>query len=267
MAQEWAKLKPPERPSGSEIRIYEKWIKRVAQEEKNPQAIIYGATPELRDLLAKYNFRVTLVDINPNMVQAMRELIKVSKGKEKMVIANWLNIPLKSCKYDLFCCDHGIHHILFKDWSRFLKQAKTLLKPSGYFLNNMMTMPLGDKATVKEMIRIYKRNPKKFSREDKFYHHYRIIIGLKDYQGKKYVKNLGVLNEKLRQFFKQGLINKKDYNFLASPWEGYICAVPPKNIVDVTIKQHFKILSRNIPSGKNVHQVYSSHNIYCLKPK
>ena len=87
VAQEWKKLKPPERPSKKEIAIYEKHLQEIlwARKKRKIKAIIFGATPEIRDLLAKHKiFDVTIVDINPNMVRAMQELLKISKAKERI---------------------------------------------------------------------------------------------------------------------------------------------------------------------------------------
>ena len=262
-AKTWSLLKPPERPSLQEIKLYEKWVQKKA----GGKAIIYGATPELRDLLAKYNFDVTLVDREPNMVRAMKELIEVSKGNEKIVIANWLKVPLKSHQYDLILCDHGIHHITFKDWPIFLTEAKRLLKPNGYLTTNIITMPVSDIATVSEMVRIYNKNPKKFDYQTMLYWHYRIYWGLKDYGKEKYMKDLTMLNDQLEQFLKQGVINNKDYKILVSTWlwDGLKLCCPLSKDTDKMLKKYFKILSKKSPQIKN--NALNFHHIYNLTPK
>ncbi|MDD5625949.1 MAG: class I SAM-dependent methyltransferase [Patescibacteria group bacterium] len=260
-AKNWKPLKPPERPSSQEIKLYEKWARKKA----GGKAIIYGATPELRDLLAKYNFDVTLVDREPNMIRAMQELIKISKGDEKIIIANWLKVPLKSHQYDLILCDHGLHHIAFNDWPIFLTEAERLLKPNGYLTTNIITMPASDTATISEMVKVYKKNQKKFNRQDMWYYHYRIFWGLKDYGKQKYMKNLTILNDQLKQLLKQKVINNQDYKILASPWEGWKCCCPLSKDVDKMLEKYFKILSKKSPQIKNNALIF--HHIYNLTPK
>jgi len=76
VAELWPDLKPPLRPSVGEIKIYEKFLKQVLPQIKSKQVLLFGATPEIRDLLAKYKFHLTLIDINPEMIKATTKILK-----------------------------------------------------------------------------------------------------------------------------------------------------------------------------------------------
>ena len=80
-AEKWAKTLPPSRPSRGDLDIYRKLISKYKEKKRPVKALILGATPELRDLLAYFKFEVTVADINPAMIQAMTSL-KKSKSRE-----------------------------------------------------------------------------------------------------------------------------------------------------------------------------------------
>jgi len=259
-AEIWRKLKPPERPSKEEMGIYEKHLKEILQFKGNKlRAVILGATPEIRDLLARYKVSdVTIVDVNPNMVRAMKELLKISKGKEKIVIASWLNTGLPSHKYDVVFCDHGTAHIKFLQWPKFFKEQKRFLKKKGFVLHNIVTRPFKEGITVSDLVKIYKKNKLKFSRLDKFYYNYLVFLKLKDVNGKHH-KDLGVLDKNLKSFINKKVIDKNDYQKLKTPWEDAKIALPPQEVVDEIFQKFFNL--KTLEHGSK-HPIYSCHQIY-----
>jgi len=68
-AKKWRKTLPPARPSRGELRVYNQIVKSLSPQIKT--ALILGATPELRDLLARQKIKISLVDFNINMIKAM----------------------------------------------------------------------------------------------------------------------------------------------------------------------------------------------------
>lgn len=152
----WGRLKPLLRPSGGELRIYEKHVRNLAL-RRNPQALLLGATPELRDILAKYNLKVTMIDINPEVVKAMTTLRKRRGGREKIIIGDWLDIPhlIKKEKYDLILGDHPLGLIRIRNWDKFLKGLTSVLKPDGYVLLNIVTNLFTKALSFKALIKLY----------------------------------------------------------------------------------------------------------------
>jgi hypothetical protein len=87
ITKEWAVMIPPLRPSFGEITIYQRCLENIiGKKRKKIRALILGATPELRDLTARLGIDTTIVDVNPNMVRGMTELLEYSDGQEKVVI-------------------------------------------------------------------------------------------------------------------------------------------------------------------------------------
>lgn len=194
LAKEWAVGIPPWRPTKKEIEIYKDFLEKVIHRTKTkPKALLMGATPELRDLMARYNINITLVDINPNMVRAMTELLGYSSGKEKVVIADWLKMPFPANSFDVVMCDHGLQHIFFEKWGIFFKEVKRVLKPRAYFINAVFSPEENEGLTVNDVIRIYRSNI--VTREDKYYLMNRVIVNIPDMDNKKYYKKTALVNE------------------------------------------------------------------------
>ena len=78
LAGRWKKYyTPPGQPSKDDQKTYLKYIKEVLKNKKEPKVLILGATPELRDLLAKTRAEVTIIDILMEMISAMSQLTKL----------------------------------------------------------------------------------------------------------------------------------------------------------------------------------------------
>lgn len=213
VSKDWAQGIAPWRPSREEIKIYEEYLQAVIHKRgKDINVLIYGATPELRDLLARYDIKkVTLVDINHDMIKAMNELVTLSDSKEKVVIANWLETPFKDGEFDLVLCDQGIHYIFFEDWGKFFSEQARLLKKGGFLIEGIVALEEKEIITVEKMLSIYKNNV--FTREDKYYYCFRVMFGLKDFEGKKYYKNLTEIKKQIQEYVNKDRINESDAEF------------------------------------------------------
>lgn len=212
MSKEWATYIPPERPSFEELEIYEDYLLKVINKKgKNIKALLLGATPELRDLLAKHKVKTVCVDINPSMVRAMDRLLEISDGKEEVIIADWEEVPLKDEEFDVILGDHSVHWIPFDRWNSFLKDKARLLKEGGSIIFNIVTVQKEELITVEKMVEILKFK-KFFSREESMYYQYLALLGLDCDDRGKYVRPVNRYNKELRKFKKTGKINSKEYD-------------------------------------------------------
>jgi ubiquinone/menaquinone biosynthesis C-methylase UbiE len=257
-SEDWGRTTSPDRPSRYEVEIYEDYIQKIAKKSKKRiKALILGATPELRDMLAKYNADVTLADINLDMVKAMEPLLEYSDGKEKVVISNWLDIPLKSNYFDVVLCDHGVCHIPFEKWDAFFAEQARLLKKGGHLIKNIVTLEQSEMRDVEEMVDAFKNNI--FTREDKYYYHWACIMGLNNCDGKLYLKSFGEYNNQLGGFLKKKVITKRQFEFLKTPWYEFKASFPPKEVVDAVVSKSFVIKSirfSTINRALTCHQIY-----------
>jgi SAM-dependent methyltransferase len=261
MSKIWAVGTSPERPCFEELAIYEDYLQKIISKRgKKIRALLLGATPELRDLLAKNKIETVCADINPDMVKAMNDLLEFSDGKEKIIITDWLNISEKFGKFDVILGDHFLHWIPFEKWDDFFENKKKLLKKNGFIIVNTVTVEENEFLTVEKMLEIFK-NKKFFTREEKFYYTYLAIFGLEDIaKNLKYTKRIKDYNSQLDALKKQGKINFKEYKILSCPWVDSLNPVmPPKSEVDKIFNKHFTLKSIRV-SYFNL--AVSCHKIY-----
>ena len=136
IADGWKMFTPPWRPAKENINYYEKILKRTIKDAKNPKVLILGATPEIRDILAKYrNIEVVISDYNMEMILAMNELVVRKNFKnEKWFKTSWVDMPLEKEYFDIIFGDYVISQLPKNLTSKFLSQIRSLLKSNGRFI-------------------------------------------------------------------------------------------------------------------------------------
>jgi ubiquinone/menaquinone biosynthesis C-methylase UbiE len=264
----WRYLKPPLRPSPGEIKIYERFFKKVLPKNGHRRALLFGSTPELRDLLAKYKFEVTLIDINPAMVKTTTKLVKRKNSQEKIIIGDWLKIKLPQNYYDLVIGDHIIGNINFKKWNFFFSSVMKLLTKNGYFLTNVqLSFPVKKALTFENLIKLYIKNPKRFNdTEYKWQMLYQMMYSDKRFCGNRDYMILWPAIPQIQKMLKLMKVDMKikriaqlgDYIYVK---EFKYCS-PPRAIFEKIFKKYFKIISSDI---NRRHSVYQSYRIYLAK--
>jgi hypothetical protein len=257
VGKKWRYLKPPFRPSPAELTIYEKRITEVAKNEKNPKAVVLGATPELRDLLTKYNYsKVVLVDIDPNVVKEMSKLLQLSKGNEEVYITDWLDMYLPET-FDLVLCDHGLHFIEFNKWETFFRRVKNILNDNGQFVTSIFTSPDKKRVGLKKLLSTYSKGGSQWSDEDRVYYAYRLFF----YYSKDRIADLVKIENSLLEMG----VSRDIITDILPPksWEHSLSYIAQNFITKKIIRKVFYIHSIDIPVWD--HPVYTFHQIYQLK--
>ncbi len=136
----WEKITSPGRPSYKEIKIYEAFLKSVLK-KRDSNVLVIGATPEIRDMLAKYDVEVTLIDINHEMILAMSHLMKKKNNKENWLKANWLHAPLAKNYFNAVIGDFVIGNLSPENHEKFLKNVSEWLKKDGIFVTRCEGYP------------------------------------------------------------------------------------------------------------------------------
>ncbi|MBI2635314.1 MAG: class I SAM-dependent methyltransferase [Parcubacteria group bacterium] len=133
-AKGWGDRWSPWRPSSGDIGVYQ----ALAEEKLSGRVLLFGATPELRDLIAQNGGDIVLIDICPEMVGAATKFLNHSNPKnETWIIADWCEMPFSSDYFDLMIGD-------FMWWLLSVPRQKTLrdqiariLKPGGNFVSRI----------------------------------------------------------------------------------------------------------------------------------
>ena len=261
-AKMWQKVKPTYRPSKIEIELFEKFLKKVLKEmgRKDFKVLVLGATPEVRDLLAKYRLDATLLDANKIMFKAMSQLIKKKNPRERFVRGNWLKMPLKNSSFDLVISDHPTSSIEYKNADKFFSEIQRILKPQGFFIIDIHINAELPPLTTDEYIETYRKDPSKWS--SNFDNHvlaqYRTIMGYENYYNPKTFRSQwGKLDKMLRLRYKSGKLTKKEYNnLICGLGENYIFNFYTKKAAEKVIKKYFKILNYQHIKAHPVYKYY-----------
>ncbi len=259
-------IKVPHRPSVGELRIYEDYIKKLVKEGKKT-ALVLGATPGIRDILAKYNFEATLLDVNFDMIKAMGSLVRRKKRSEKIVIGNWIKMPFKENSFDIALGDHSYSNIDFKKWDKLSKEIIRVLKPDGYHIHNM-NIALPEKLSFEGLIKKYRQNPELFrDYKNKVLYQYQVYTSdPRIYNRKIFKSDWEKYDNILAKFYRVGKISKKELKILGNPLstKGFKFYLPPKKIVDKLFKKYFRIIK---VKHNKAHPVFKRYQIYLMKNK
>jgi len=132
---------PPSRISDGELKKYKQWLEVLNPERKPLNALVLGATPELRDILYELGYKTSIIDINLEMILAMNSVMKTENPIETIIKSNWLDNPLQSDYFDVVLGDAVLPNIPWSDRKHLLLEVKRTLKKGGVFLNRSFCMP------------------------------------------------------------------------------------------------------------------------------
>ena len=135
IAQDWKNMDVPNIPSKDEQEIYEKYIKKIKARNKDAQALVFGATVEIRDLLCKNKIKTVVCDLSLEMILALTSLCQYKVAENEVwVRGGWLSVPLTDNYFDLILADGSINQLPGKLYDAFLETAKLLLAKDGLFV-------------------------------------------------------------------------------------------------------------------------------------
>jgi ubiquinone/menaquinone biosynthesis C-methylase UbiE len=156
-ALSWSKVTSPGRPSKKERQIFAQQCRKVLS-GGTKNALVFGATPELRDILAAHkNCRVHIADVNLEMAIAMTSLTQRKNPGEIWVISDWLKLPLRENFFDLMIADFTFENLPFAAQKKYFENIARWLKPGGYYLERtFLYQPDTKPVTIEELFEIYK---------------------------------------------------------------------------------------------------------------
>lgn len=256
IAQHWKIISdPPVRPSKKEVEIYEKLFKRLVKgEEKN--VLIFGATPELRDLALKYKTNVTSADISLEMLNAMNLLMEQDWHKEIILKCDWLKMPLQDNCYDIAMGDNYLNMLRWLQFEPMVKETHRLLKPGGNLITAVLIYS-GESRSIEELTKLYEKG--------------QLTIGdllsfSMDATHDPKTKETSVPRhfKELDRLFKLGKIRKKTLERL-EPYRGPLTiAKPTEREFEKLIKPYFKIVAKEYGTD---YECCQCRPIYVLRKK
>lgn len=126
-----------ETPSADEITLekyYDLYTRMTAGAEEI-QALILGATPELRDIVLSYHHYLTTVDRSWEALDEKTRLMHYKNSShEKLVVKDWLEMDFPANSFDAILGDGVLTVLKREDQKKLLKKLRKFLKPTGSLL-------------------------------------------------------------------------------------------------------------------------------------
>lgn len=246
MAMVWKKyITPPPRPCPNQIKIWQKIIKQKAKEK--PKVLILGATPEFRDICAKYHLETIVCDISQDMIKAMNEITKYKNPKEKKVICNWLEMKFKKGSFNLILSDASLNQILAKNnLKKLLAKLKDLLKPNGYILLREVVR-LNSKPLIKGKgwIKWFEKYQKKKISKTELYMYLKYLSDANPFPKSPSIVDWAPVFKKLTPLYQQAKVPKDFYLWCEKVFgskQHKRLLIFLKKDLEKLLKQYFKLL-------------------------
>ena len=176
-------------------------------------------TPEIRDLLAKYNIKTVCLDKNPLMIEAMARLIKKKNPREKVIRGSWFAIPFPKETFDLVVSDCPHDNLPYGDLARFFAEVARVIKKGGYFMVGTHCFVGRVKPiTFAQFLARYKKSPKDFRNPSRKFYHYMCLSGdPMIYHKKNHTGDWIKLAQELDRLRKKGVLTKKEHAEISFP--------------------------------------------------
>lgn len=202
VAENWEKYyAPPGRPSKEDRGKYAMYVKK-ALGKKSGRALVLGATPEVRNVLHKFPLEVTCIDVNLEMILAMNKFVPES-DKDILIRGNWVENPLADNYFDIVLGDLTWGNVPKDQWAKFHKNIKRILKPGGYYIHRVTTIPENWKIQpIEKTLAEYEKLPYTEQRHMELFFH----LLTDSYDSKNHTISLDEVKKDIAPFWKNNKI-------------------------------------------------------------
>jgi len=257
-AKRWQKYyRPPGRPSQSAIAEYRRHLRTAKRGlKRKPRVLIFGSTPELRDVAYEEKYEVTFIDLNLEMILAMTSIMKHKNPNEIVVRGNWCDLPFQDHYFDAAMGDVVLSNVPGNLQDRFLKEIVRVLKNSGYFISKIEVVPKDFPFEDYEVVlNKFKKVPADFY-QDRSCMSIELLVYLHNltFNYKKKLIDLSLIVRGLNKYFKKDHFvhpDKKLNVLLNDMWQMWqpmkkTWSVSWEVEVEKQIKRYFKILNKKV---------------------
>ena len=279
LAEKWKNLQVPLVMSEEEVEIYKEFILKYSKGNEK-KAFLFGATPQLRDLLYELGYDVTLLDINAEMVEAMSLLLEKSPNKEKKIIGNWLDLGKEGGeiklgeefkveeKFDLVLGDHFLNHIPYKKYSWMFETINSMLNNDGLVVINAAVTKKRE-VTAEDVINFARKDLKSFSDLKNRLMWVYLLIGndKRFFDDETKTADFNGFNRYLNELHKKGEITDEEFECIYMKETGddalNVVMITEEEFL-ATVRPIFNILEQK---HSQEHEIFSHHLIYAMKKK
>jgi ubiquinone/menaquinone biosynthesis C-methylase UbiE len=257
-ADVWHLLDKPIRPRGETFKIYEKFIRGV---KKHNNALILGATPELRELTGKFFRQTVFVDISLEMILKTEKLVSPQYKNQIMVRGDWLKIPLPEHYFDVVLADVSTSSLSFNQYRNLFFRIYQFLRKEGAFISRQWIYIERNQNFFEEYLK--KRQLNNISE---------FLLVIEEFLARKnYLSPAADVYTTFKHYQDQikKLKPKRNYKFLCALMPLFknnpmVWSISPKEKVEQRFKEFFKIVKIDFAQD---HYLKDSLPIYFLKKK
>jgi len=154
--KKWQSVTPPMRPSQEEMASFEKALIDSGLKE-GAEALILGATPELRSLTLKLKLKTTGCDIDKEFWEAMT-FLRTFEGAEEFIHGNWLDLD-EDRQYDFILADCSLTMLSWEEIQILVPKLRSLLKDGGLSIQRILNAnPNLDLDSISEAMDSYRKD-------------------------------------------------------------------------------------------------------------
>lgn len=262
LAKRYRTMPPPGPPSPSELKVYERFVKRL-ENRSDAKVLILGSTPGLRSLCVKYQLPYLCVDYHPENFRISATAIKPKdkKGLGQLLISDWRKMKLPE-KYNLILGDIAFGMIPWQTLDKMLRCLVKALKPKGMIVHRTWMRGKGHFQDLEKYLKTEHHKRRKqmsafTSLVIPFVHYF--------YQPRKELIKFSQNIPKLKPFVEKGLLPPKDYQIMDYYYSRYKMPnyYPLAGKYNKKLRKYFKI--KTILHGQDWFKDYAP--IYILTKK
>ncbi|MFH0875731.1 MAG: class I SAM-dependent methyltransferase [archaeon] len=261
---------PPSRISGDEVKKYREWLKRLKRPEM--KALVLGVTPEIRELLFALGYKITCIDINPEMIKAMDSVIKTKDPNEIIINENWLGNSIPSHSFDIVVGDCVLENVLWEQRDELLFEIVRILKPNKLFITRIFTVPRKKPYNnIHEVLEKFSEKEPNYRSALEFIFDLQILFYTeRDHKGtfSKPKEEIEKLRVNGRFSFKSEKLNKLldlVWNFWCQKYVNKVYYYPYQDEEEIRVQNFFKIEEKFNQAQDNEYSKYTP--MYILKLK
>jgi len=134
---QWDKYTSPFRPSCEDIKNYSLIFNRLKMKNR---VLVLGATPEIREILSKFDSSIIIADFSFKMISGMIFFNKsINETKEKWIKSDWMALDkfIKNNYFDVIVGDLFLRNINPQLQLECLRKISRLLKKGGYLITRI----------------------------------------------------------------------------------------------------------------------------------
>ena len=255
-AQDWSSLterqkarkEHPVTPSTSVeiLSLYKKYFKKTVNKKKRAKVIVFGATPELRDIALEEGCELITVDLSLEQILKMSELMKKKNRPNEIIVrGDWLKIAdiLRNKNFDLIMGDGCFVNLSLKGQKELAKVCQSLLKKDGCILIREGVVNLKkQRKSASLYVKNYQQGRMKFP--DLFINLALYATDIKVWNPKTGQFSYIIFSKTIKNLYQKEILNKKEFKKLEKfvfPGAGYRFLFY-RGEFEKLLKKYFKLL-------------------------